>query len=143
MQTPHYKPKLNPFIAESQKTGVLEVLEAIWSAASATVVKFRTAGRSSQRGGRGVARDGLETVDLDAVGLQAETLIPVGEELLDILALITLKLNHLAHLVVVDDGAITSEFLLDHLENLLLIVFLGDALDRGQSLTTITLYAKG
>ena len=62
-----------------------------------------------------------------------------NQELLNVLALISLQLNHLSHLTVVDDRAIASELLLDHLEDLLLVEFLGQALDCGQSLATITL----
>ena len=56
-----------------------------------------------------------------------------------IFALIPLELDHLAHFAVVDDGAIAGEFLLDDLEDLLLVELFGQALDRGQSLTTIAL----
>jgi hypothetical protein len=58
---------------------------------------------------------------------------------LDILALITLELDHLAHVGIVDDGAIASEFLLNDLQNLLLVKLLGQTLDRGQGLATIAL----
>jgi hypothetical protein len=53
------------------------------------------------------------------------------QEFLNILALISLQLNHLAHLTVVDDCAIASKFLLDHLQDLLLVKLLGQALDCG------------
>jgi len=81
----------------------------------------------------------LETMDLDGLGIKFETLFLVGEELLNILALISLELNHLSHLSVDDDGAIASEFLLDDLEDLLLVKLLGQALNSCQSLTTIAL----
>jgi hypothetical protein len=79
---------------------------------------------------------------------------------LHIFALITLELNHLAHLTIGDDGAIAgcakkvslvisivrmmcvsslTELLLDNLEDLLLIELLREALNSGQSLTTISL----
>jgi hypothetical protein len=45
---------------------------------------------------------------LDGLGIKFETLFLVGEELLNILALISLELNHLPHLRVDDDGAIAS-----------------------------------
>lgn len=82
---------------------------------------------------------GLEAVDLYGFGVEAQPLLFVGEELLDIFALVALELDHLAHLRVGDDGAIAGELLLDHLEDLLLVEFLGQALDRGQRLTTIAL----
>jgi hypothetical protein len=44
---------------------------------------------------------------LDGLGIKLEALL-VSQELLDILSLITLQLNHLAHLSVSDDGAIAS-----------------------------------
>jgi hypothetical protein len=64
------------------------------------------------------------------------------QELLNIFALITLQLDHLAHLTVVDDCAIASELLLDHLQDLLLIELLRQALNCGQSLATIALYIE-
>jgi len=82
---------------------------------------------------------GLETMDLDGLGIKLETLLLVGEELLNIFALISLKLDHLSHLGVNNDGAIASKLLLDDLEDLLLIEFLWKTLDSGQSLTTIAL----
>jgi hypothetical protein len=62
-------------------------------------------------GKKGPERDvasGLKTVDLDGLGIKLKTLLLVGQELLDILALVSLKLNHLTHLGVIDDGAIAS-----------------------------------
>ena len=68
--------------------------------------------------------------DLDGLGIQLQALF-VHQELLHILALVALQLNHLAHLGVRDDGAIASELLLDDLEDLLLIELLGKTLDSG------------
>jgi hypothetical protein len=103
----------------------------------------------------------LEPAYLDSLGIKLQALFLVGEELLDIFALITLKLDHLSHLSIDDDGAIASycdksdlcaynnhiqrkedptELLLDDLEDLLLIKFLGETLDSRQSLATIALY---
>lgn len=82
---------------------------------------------------------GLEPVDLYGLGIEFEPFFLVDQEFLDIFALIPLELDHLAHLSIVDDGAIAGKFLLDDLENLLLIEFLREALNRGQSLTTIAL----
>lgn len=45
---------------------------------------------------------------LDGLRIQLEAFLLVGQELLDILTLISLKLNHLTHLSVRDDGAIAS-----------------------------------
>lgn len=50
----------------------------------------------------------LETVDLDGLGIELQTFLLVDQELLNIFALVSLKLNHLSHLSVVDDGAIAS-----------------------------------
>lgn len=61
------------------------------------------------------------------------------QEFLNILSLVTLELNDFSHLTVRHDGTIAGELLLDHLEDLLLIEFLGETLDCGQSLTTIAL----
>ena len=51
---------------------------------------------------------GLNKTYLNGLGIKLQTLLLVGEELLDIFALITLKLNHLSHFTVNDDGAIAS-----------------------------------
>jgi hypothetical protein len=45
---------------------------------------------------------------LNGLGIKLQTLLLVGEELLNILALVSLKLNHLSHLSINDDGAIAS-----------------------------------
>lgn len=82
----------------------------------------------------------LETMDLDGLGIQLEALLLVGQEFLHILALVALELDHLAHLRVVDDGAIASELLLDNLEDLFLVELLWQALHRGQGLTTIAFF---
>jgi len=81
----------------------------------------------------------LETVDLDGLGVQAEAFLLVTQKFLNVFALIALELNHLAHLSIRDDGAIASKFLLDDLQNLLLVKLLRETLDRSQSLTTIAL----
>jgi len=78
-------------------------------------------------------------MDLDSLGIKLQTLFLVGEELLNILALISLELNHLSHLSINNDGAIASELLFDDLEDLLLIELFWKTLDSGQCLTTIAL----
>jgi hypothetical protein len=45
---------------------------------------------------------------LNGLGIKFQAFLLVGEELLNILALISLKLNHLPHLGVHDDGAIAG-----------------------------------
>lgn len=52
--------------------------------------------------------EGRDVFYLDGLGIKFETLFLVGEKLLNILALISLELNHLSHLSVDDDGAIAS-----------------------------------
>jgi len=81
----------------------------------------------------------LEAMDLDGIALKSETFSLVGEEVLYIIALISLELDHLAHLRVNNDGAIASKLLLDHLQDLFLVEFLGQTLDGRQSLATIAL----
>jgi hypothetical protein len=81
----------------------------------------------------------LETVDLYGLGIELKTLLLINEELLHILALIALELNHLAHLGIDDNGAIAGELLLDDLEDLLLVKLLGQTLDCSQGFTTIAL----
>ena len=52
---------------------------------------------------------GLEDkVYLDGLGIKFQPFLLVDQELLHIFALIALKLNHLAHFGVVDNGAIAS-----------------------------------
>lgn len=75
---------------------------------------------------------------LDSLDVQLQAVL-CNKEFLHVFALITLKLNHFSHLTVSDNGTIAGELLLDDLENLLLVEFLGQALDCGQSLTTIAL----
>lgn len=95
-------------------------------------------------GVRGIIRccERLEAVDLDGLGVQLEALLLVDEEFLHILALVSLKLDHLSHLRVDDDGAIAGKLLLDDLKNLLLVEFLGQSLDCSQSLASIALCIK-
>jgi hypothetical protein len=45
---------------------------------------------------------------LDGLGIQLKAFLLVGQELLNILTLISLKLNHLTHLGVGNNGAIAS-----------------------------------
>lgn len=45
---------------------------------------------------------------LDGLGIKLEAFLLVGQELLDILTLISLQLDHLTHLSVCDDGAIAG-----------------------------------
>jgi hypothetical protein len=78
-------------------------------------------------------------VDLDGLAIKAQALLLVGHKVLHIFALVSLQLDHLSHLRVGDNGAITGKLLLDDFENLLLIKLLGQALDRGQGLATIAL----
>lgn len=76
---------------------------------------------------------------LDRLRVKTKTFLLVGHEVLDVFALIALELNHLAHLGVGDNGAIAGKLLLDHFEDLLLVELLGQALHRGQGLTSIAL----
>jgi len=80
----------------------------------------------------------LEPMDLDGLRIEFEAVL-VDQEFLNVLALIPLKLDHLAHLTVNNNGPIAREFLLDDLENFLLIELLRQALYSRQSLTTISL----
>ena len=50
----------------------------------------------------------LETMDLDAVLLDD---LVAHQESLDVLTVVTLKLNHLAQLLVVHDGTVAAELL--------------------------------
>jgi len=63
----------------------------------------------------------------------------LDEERRDLGTLIALQLDNLAHLLVVDERAIASEFLLECLQQLLGIILLRQALERGQGLAAIPL----
>jgi len=78
-------------------------------------------------------------MDLNGFSIKLQSFFLIHQEFLDIFALIPLKLDHLAHLGIVDDRAIASELLLDDLEYLLLVELLGETLDSSQGLTTIAL----
>jgi len=81
----------------------------------------------------------LEAVNLNGLWVNLETLFLVDEEFLHNIALITLKLDHVASLVIVDDGAVAGELFLDDLEDLFEVEFGWNTLDSGQGFTTITL----
>ena len=70
-------------------------------------------------------------MDLDGFPIKAQAFLLVGQEVLNILALVSLQLDHLSHLIVGDDSSIAGKLLLDDFENLLLVKLLGQALDRG------------
>ena len=76
---------------------------------------------------------------LDGLRIKTKALLLVGQEVLNILALISLELDDLTHLGVCDYGSIACEFLLDDLENLLLVELLRQALDGSQGLASIAL----
>lgn len=75
---------------------------------------------------------------LDGLGIESQALLLVGEEILNILALIALELDNLTHGVVGYDCSIAGKLLLDNLQDLLLIKLLGKSLNCSQGLTTIT-----
>ncbi len=52
--------------------------------------------------------DDLGTVNGDVVGVETETVLLVNEEIHDLLALVALKLDHLAGLFIIDLVAIAS-----------------------------------
>jgi hypothetical protein len=76
---------------------------------------------------------------LDGLRIKTKALLLVGQEVLDILALISLELDDLTHLGVCDYGSIAGEFLLDDLEDLLLVELLRQALNGSQGLASIAL----
>ena len=78
-------------------------------------------------------------MDLNGLGVKLEAVHFVDEEVVNVLALVSLQLDHLTHLTVVDGSAIAGEFLLDDLEDLALIEFLRQALNSGQGFTSISL----
>ena len=63
----------------------------------------------------------------------------LGEHGEDLGALISLELNDLTHFLILNEGAVASEFLLESLEELLGIVLGRDTLEGGDSFSTISL----
>lgn len=76
---------------------------------------------------------------LDGLRIETKALLLVGQEVLDILALISLELDDFTHLGVCDYGAIAGELLLDDLEDLLLVELLRQTLHGRQCLAAIAL----
>lgn len=76
---------------------------------------------------------------LDGLCIKTEAFLLVGQEVLDILALISLELDDFTHLGVCDYGSIACELLLDDLEDLLLVELLRQTLHGGQRLASIAL----
>jgi|SRR5690242_9977223 len=76
---------------------------------------------------------------LDGLSIKTKALLLIGQEILNVLALISLELDDLTHLGVCDYGAIAGELLLNDLEDLLLVKLLGQTLHGGQCLASIAL----
>jgi len=91
------------------------------------------------RRGRRRKEDDLSTVNGDVVGVKTETALLVYEEIHDLLALVTLKLDHLAGLFIIDLVAIASELLSEKGKNLAGVKLSRKTSDRGQRLATIAL----
>ena len=63
----------------------------------------------------------------------------LNEESSNLLTLVALKLDDLAKLLVINNGAVACKLLLEGLQELLLVIFLGNALESGKSLTSVPL----
>lgn len=61
------------------------------------------------------------------------------EKLANVLPLVTLKLNNLTVLGMFNHSTITGKFLLERLHELLLVIVIRDALDRGERLSAVAL----
>jgi len=77
----------------------------------------------------------LEAVHLDGGFVQSF----FDKECGNLGALVSLKLDNLTHLVVVDKSAVAGEFLLECFQEFLGVILFWQALESGQSLTPITL----
>ena len=85
-------------------------------------------------------RSALETVHLD-VGLGSDTFL--HDERGDLLTLVTLKLDNLSELLVVNNGTVACEFLLEGLQQLLLIILCKVAECEGKATMKVAVeYAK-
>jgi len=78
-------------------------------------------------------------MDLDGLGIDLKTFVLVDEKILHSIALITLQLNHVTGLFIVDYGAVAGKLFLDDLEDFLEVELGWNSLDGGQCLATITL----
>ena len=76
---------------------------------------------------------------LDRLRIETKSLLLVGQEVLDVFALIALELDDFAHLGVAYNGAIAGKLLFDHFEDLLLVKLLRKTLDGRQGLAAIAL----
>jgi len=98
--------------------------------------------RSSGKGGAACryaevcAENTLETVHLD-VGLGSDTFL--HDESGNLLTLVTLELDNLAEFLVVNNGTVACEFLLESLQELLLVILFGESLKSSKRLTTVPL----
>jgi hypothetical protein len=81
----------------------------------------------------------LKAVHLNLDALKPQALFLIRQKLLHIFALIALQLDDFTHLGIGYDGAIARELLLDHLEDLFLVEFLGQALDGCQGFAAVAL----
>ena len=86
--------------------------------------------------GRGVSAASAVPVHLDRVRLGE---LVLDDEFLELLALVALQLDHLPHLLVVDDGAVAVHALLARLEHLLHVDLGVEALDRRDALAPVAL----
>lgn len=78
-------------------------------------------------------------MNFDIPSLNVQPFLLVDQKLIHILPLITLKLNHLPHLGIIDNIAIARKLLLQRLEDFLRTELLGQTLDSSQSLTVVAL----
>lgn len=83
-----------------------------------------------------VAHRHLKPVDFQLVVFSQSNL---HEELADVLALVTLQLNHFSILGVLNYSTIAGKFLLEGLHQFLFIVVIRDALDCGEGLPAVAL----
>jgi len=78
-------------------------------------------------------------MDLDDGGVNGQTVLFVGKEVLDGVSLVSLELDHITGFLVGHDGAIARELLLDDLEDLLQVKFGWNASDRSEGLPAVAL----
>jgi hypothetical protein len=86
---------------------------------------------------------GLKPVDLDVLLLQsmfAHLIFAfIGKKVHHLSAMVSLKLNHLPHVLILNDGAIACIFLFESFEKSLRTVILWQPLDSRQRLATVAL----
>merc|ERR1711990_463051 len=97
--------------------------------------------RSYSKGWYSIVNFGNAVVNLETVNLNLlrSRQFDLAQETRDVITLISLELDNLAILGMLDDGAVTREVTLAYFDDFFEIILLREALDRSKSFTAVTL----